>query len=156
MRVKAGDTEHTTTTYDCLQGCGVQVQPSEAGSPAFSIAINKVLMDSRYTEAAQALSRKLRARKNTPVEEAAGTAVHLHHHKAIILHTCSFSPHQASTESARSASACDEHADSLSKKRWIVKRTSEGFMVGAKKVLPCRSHRARPGDRGRCLPEDTG
>lgn len=36
--------------------------------------MNKVLTDSKYTKAAQALSRKLRARKNTPVEEAAGIA----------------------------------------------------------------------------------
>ena len=98
----------------CLQGCGVQVQPAESGSPTFSVAINQVLTDLQYTKAAQALSRKLRARKNTPVEEAAGAAVHLHHHQAIIPHILSFSPHRVLTETAGSASASDEHADSLS------------------------------------------
>ena len=87
MLVKVGH-----RAYRCLQGCGVQVVPAEAGSRKFSTALDEVLTNSRYTKAAQALSRKLRARKNTPVEEAAGAAVHLH--QAINLHTCSCSPLQ--------------------------------------------------------------
>ena len=71
MHVEVGDTEHIAMCHS-LQGCGVQVRPAEAGGPSFSAAINRVLADSQYTRAAQALSRKLRARKNTPVEEAAG------------------------------------------------------------------------------------
>ena len=85
MLVKVGH-----RAYRCLQGCGVQVFPAEAGSRKFSTALSEVLTHARYTKAAQALSRKLRARKNTPVEEAAGAAVHLH--QAINLHTCSCSP----------------------------------------------------------------
>ena len=73
MRVKVGH-----RAWCCLQGCGVQVSPAEAGSRKFSDALDDVLTNSRYTKAAQALSRKLRARQNTPVEEAAGAAVHLH------------------------------------------------------------------------------
>ena len=72
----------------CLQGCGVLVQPVEAGSPSFSAAINTVLTDSQYTKAAQALSRKLRARKNTPVEEAAGAGFLSNCCYAINLCTC--------------------------------------------------------------------
>ena len=82
MLVKVGH-----RAYRCLQGCGVQVSPAEAGSRKFSAALDQVLTNSRYTKAALALSRKLRARKNTPVEEAAGAAVHLH--QAINPHTCS-------------------------------------------------------------------
>ena len=71
-----------------MQGAGVQVRPAEAGSPSFSIAINKVLTKSQYTKAAQALSRKLRARKNTPAEEAAGAALLSDRCYAINLCTC--------------------------------------------------------------------
>ena len=35
-----------------------------------------VLTDLKYTQAAQAMSVKIRARKNTPVQEAAGAQIH--------------------------------------------------------------------------------
>ena len=44
----------------------------QAGTPAFREAIMEVLSNPRYTKAAQAMSVKIRARKNTPVQEAAG------------------------------------------------------------------------------------
>ena len=75
--MERGATEHIETIGNCLQGCGVQVRPAEAGGLRFSAAIDRVLSDSQYTRAAQALSRKLRARKNTPVEEAAGAGLSL-------------------------------------------------------------------------------
>ena len=88
MLVKAGAPEHIATMCNCLQGCGVQVHPAEAGGPEFSAAINKVLTDSQYTKAAQALSRRLRARKITPVEEAAGTISQGDHHHDCAINLC--------------------------------------------------------------------
>ncbi len=55
-----------------MQGFGVRVEPTQAGTPAFGEAIMEVLSNPRYTKAAQAMSVKIRARKNTPVQEAAG------------------------------------------------------------------------------------
>ena len=55
-----------------LQGFGVQVSPLETGKPEFREALLEVLTNPKYTVAAQALSAKIRARKNTPVQEAAG------------------------------------------------------------------------------------
>ncbi len=55
-----------------MQGFGVRVSPMQIGTPAFKAAIMEVLGDPRYTKAAQAMSVKIKARKNTPVQEAAG------------------------------------------------------------------------------------
>ena len=57
---------------DAMQGFGVRVSPTQIGTPAFGAAIMEVLSDPRYTKAAQAMSVKIKARKNTPVQEAAG------------------------------------------------------------------------------------
>ena len=48
------------------------MSPTQIGTPAFGEAITEVLSTPRYTKAAQAMSVKIRARKNTPVQEAAG------------------------------------------------------------------------------------
>jgi len=58
-----------------MQGFGLRVSPSQLGKPAFKEALMEVLTNPKYTAAAQAMSVKIRARKNTPVQEAAG--VHL-------------------------------------------------------------------------------
>lgn len=50
----------------------MQLLPTQAGKPAFREALLEVLANPQYTKAAQALSVKIRARKNTPVQEAAG------------------------------------------------------------------------------------
>ena len=55
-----------------MQGFGVRLNPSQAGTTGFGEAIKEVLRNPQYTEAAQAMSVKIRARKNTPVQEAAG------------------------------------------------------------------------------------
>ena len=55
-----------------MQGFGLQVDPTQAGTPAFQKALMAVLTDPQYTKAAKAMSVKIRARKNTPVQEAAG------------------------------------------------------------------------------------
>jgi hypothetical protein len=55
-----------------LQGFGVQVSPLETGKPEFREALLEVLTNPKYTVAAHAMSAKIRARKNTPVQEAAG------------------------------------------------------------------------------------
>ncbi len=59
-----------------LQGFGVRLNPMQAGMPAFGEAILEVLSNPRYAKAAQAMSIKIRARKNTPVQEAAGVQFH--------------------------------------------------------------------------------
>lgn len=56
----------------CVQGFGLQMDPTQAGTPAFQKALMAVLTDPRYARAAKAMSVKIRARKNTPVQEAAG------------------------------------------------------------------------------------
>lgn len=60
----------------CLQGFGQHIRTNQAGTPAFQKALMAVLTDPRYTQAAQAMSVKIRARKNTPVQEAAGAQVY--------------------------------------------------------------------------------
>ena len=55
-----------------VQGFGLQVDPTQAGTPAFQRALMAVLTDPQYAKAAKAMSVKIRARKNTPVQEAAG------------------------------------------------------------------------------------
>ena len=50
----------------------MRVSPGQAGTPAFGEAIMEVLGNPQYTKAAQAMSIKIKARKNTPVQEAAG------------------------------------------------------------------------------------
>lgn len=50
----------------------MQLLPTQAGKPAFREALLEVLTNPQYTRAAQALSVKIKARKNTPVQEAAG------------------------------------------------------------------------------------
>ena len=50
----------------------MQLSPHQAGTPAFREALMEVLTNLKYTKAAQAMSKKIRARKNTPVQEAAG------------------------------------------------------------------------------------
>ncbi len=44
----------------------------QVGKPAFKEALIEVLTDPKYTATAQAMSVKIRARKRTPVQEAAG------------------------------------------------------------------------------------
>jgi hypothetical protein len=54
------------------QGFGLQVDASQIGTPAFEAAIMQVLEDPKYSQAAKVASVRLRARKRTPVQEAAG------------------------------------------------------------------------------------
>ena len=54
------------------QGFGEQVDPSQIGTPAFQAAVMQVLGNPKYAQAARAASKKLRARKRTPTQEAAG------------------------------------------------------------------------------------
>ena len=74
------DPKHTSTIQGqpckfhsvITQGFGLRVSPSQLGKPAFKEALMEVLINHKYTAAAQAMSAKIRARKNTPVQEAAG------------------------------------------------------------------------------------
>ena len=59
-------------THLSLQGLGVKINKLGIKSPAFRLALMAVLTEDKYTEAAMALSIKIRARKNTPLQEAAG------------------------------------------------------------------------------------
>ena len=54
------------------QGMGLRVRHRDIGTPAFGQAIRKVLEEPSYRAAAARLSRMLRARRQTPVQEAAG------------------------------------------------------------------------------------
>jgi glucuronosyltransferase len=54
------------------QGFGVTVDPSQIGTRAFEAAILEVLLEPKYAHRANAVSRQLRARKRSPVQEAAG------------------------------------------------------------------------------------
>ena len=56
----------------CLQGMGVRITHKDVLTSAFGEAIRKVLQKPSYRVAAGLISRKLRARKRTPVQEAAG------------------------------------------------------------------------------------
>ena len=58
-----------------MQGFGVQVLPSQISEPAFLAAILEVLTTPSYSDIAQAMSVKIRARKRTPVQEGAGDEV---------------------------------------------------------------------------------
>ena len=58
----------------CMQGFGLQLRPAQAGKPTFREALVEVLSNPKYAKAAKAMSVKIRARKNTPVQEAAGAA----------------------------------------------------------------------------------
>lgn len=51
---------------------GVSISHKDILTPAFGEAIRKVLQDPSYRAAAELISRKLRARKRTPVQEAVG------------------------------------------------------------------------------------
>ena len=63
------------------QGMGVRVRHRDIGSPAFGRALRKVLEEPGYRAAAAHLSRTLRARRQTPVQEAAGAgSLHVHAH----------------------------------------------------------------------------
>lgn len=72
------DPKSTTQGQPCkihsifTQGFGVRISSSQLGKPAFKEALMEVLINPKYTAAAQAMSAKIRARKNTPVQEAAG------------------------------------------------------------------------------------
>ena len=55
-----------------MQGIGLQLRPAQAGKPAFRGALIEVLSNPKYAKAAKAMSVKIRARKNTPVQEATG------------------------------------------------------------------------------------
>ena len=55
-----------------MQGFGLQVLPSQISEPAFLAAILEVLTTPSYSDIAQAMSVKIRARKRTPVQEGAG------------------------------------------------------------------------------------
>ena len=48
------------------------MEPEQAGTPAFGAAIMEVLGNAQYKKAAQAIAIKIKARRNTPVQEAAG------------------------------------------------------------------------------------
>ena len=54
------------------QGMGLRVRHRDIGTSAFAQAIRKVLEEPGYRAAAVRLSRMLRARRQTPVQEAAG------------------------------------------------------------------------------------
>lgn len=49
-----------------------KISPAEAGGPAFTEALLKVLTQESYSQAAKALSAKIRAHKRTPVQQAGG------------------------------------------------------------------------------------
>ena len=59
-----------------LQGMGVGILQKDIATQAFEEALRKVVTEPRYTAAARKVSQKLRARKRTPVEEAAGKRFH--------------------------------------------------------------------------------
>ena len=65
---------HLTPPQDAavLQGMGVRVNHRDIGTPAFGQAIRRVLEEPSYRAAAALISRMLRARRQTPVQEAAG------------------------------------------------------------------------------------
>ncbi|CAL5228006.1 g11061 [Coccomyxa viridis] len=54
------------------RGMGVKISKEDITTSAFREAIHKVLTDPSYAAAAARVSRKLRARKRMPVQEAAG------------------------------------------------------------------------------------
>jgi hypothetical protein len=56
-----------------LQGFGLQLSPFDLGKPAFRDALMEVVANPKYAEGARALAVKIKARKRTPVQEAAGT-----------------------------------------------------------------------------------
>lgn len=66
----------TLMMFKTLQGFGEQISHLQIGTPAFREALLRVLTDPIYTRAAQTLSVKLRARKRTPVQEAAGESLY--------------------------------------------------------------------------------
>ena len=74
-----------------MQGFGLRLSPTQVGKPAFKEALTEVLTNPKYTVAAQAMSVKIRARKNTPVQEAAG------------VHSLSLSQHSSSVGDLRHA-----------------------------------------------------
>ena len=55
------------------QGFGLRISLLQVSKPAFKEALMAVLTNPKYTMAAQAISVRIRARKNTPAQEAAGT-----------------------------------------------------------------------------------
>ncbi len=55
----------------------MKISRKDIFKPALVEAIQKVLQDPSYAAAAANVSRKLRARKRTPVQEAAGTPLHV-------------------------------------------------------------------------------
>ena len=55
-----------------LQGMAARISYEDITKPAFLEAIQKVMLDPSYTAAAAKVSRKLRAWRRTPVQEAAG------------------------------------------------------------------------------------
>ncbi|CAK0786592.1 hypothetical protein CVIRNUC_009806 [Coccomyxa viridis] len=59
------------------KGLGLQLRPAQAGKPAFREALVEVLSNQKYAKAAKAMSVKIRARKNTPVQEAADWIEHV-------------------------------------------------------------------------------
>ncbi|CAL5226014.1 g8820 [Coccomyxa viridis] len=59
------------------KGLGVRVDLHQVGKPAFKEALIEVLTDPTYTATAQAMSVKIRARKRTPVQEAADWIEHV-------------------------------------------------------------------------------
>ena len=60
------------TVCTCMQGYGVRVDPMQVGTPALEAAILEVLADPKYSQAARAVSARIRARKDTPLQEAGG------------------------------------------------------------------------------------
>lgn len=59
------------------KGLGVKINKLGIKSPAFRQALMAVLTEDKYTEAATVLSIKIRARKNTPLQEAADWIEHV-------------------------------------------------------------------------------
>ncbi|CAL5228007.1 g11062 [Coccomyxa viridis] len=59
------------------KGMGVGILQKDIATQAFEEALRKVVTEPRYTAAARKVSQKLRARKRTPVEEAADWVEHV-------------------------------------------------------------------------------
>ena len=59
-----------------LQGFAVRISKADLTGERLEEAVLEVLSDTRYATAAAGVSRKLRARKRAPVQEAAGAHCH--------------------------------------------------------------------------------
>ena len=75
-----------------MQGMAEKIDPAQVGSPAFSQALLKVLTQESYSQAAKALSAKIKAHKRTPVQQAGGMGSS--HHGVSMAQICHDSFHQ--------------------------------------------------------------